>query len=147
MSSKKEKKTFICWIIFLKKLCWFLSLTFLFQVRKIVFPNEMTEIHNFGIDPITCHAWNSDRTRKLLLCKLILFLYCHCILFFYMIPKQCKFAVMWNIPSIKQSHTSEIFCKKTFLFRIFTYVVLFFFLALFSHLVSPPPAPYMWFHH
>lgn len=23
----------------------------------------MTEIHNFGIDPITCHAWNSDRTQ------------------------------------------------------------------------------------
>ncbi|XP_054720433.1 actin-related protein 2/3 complex subunit 1A-A-like [Uloborus diversus] len=23
----------------------------------------MTEIHNFGVDPITCHAWNNDRTQ------------------------------------------------------------------------------------
>ncbi|XP_015921776.1 actin-related protein 2/3 complex subunit 1A-A [Parasteatoda tepidariorum] len=23
----------------------------------------MTEIHSFGVDPITCHAWNNDRTQ------------------------------------------------------------------------------------
>jgi hypothetical protein len=25
----------------------------------------MAEIHSFGVNPITCHAWNRDRTRKL----------------------------------------------------------------------------------
>jgi actin related protein 2/3 complex subunit 1A/1B len=25
----------------------------------------MPQTHSFGIDPITCHAWNKDRTREL----------------------------------------------------------------------------------
>jgi len=36
----------------------------------------MAERHSFGVNPITCHAWNRDRTRKWyqgLACALILY--------------------------------------------------------------------------
>jgi hypothetical protein len=43
-----------------------LGVTALGNYDSFCFQNSrMAERHSFGVNPITCHAWNRDRTRKL----------------------------------------------------------------------------------